>query len=127
MYTSNPYASWQSGSGSYAFPRGAGAPTPSIFGALPFSASAPSSNAPMVAFTFTFNTSILSCSVIGPQNKVYYQIATDTPRPGFTFIHNASSSVVAIVEWQQHPIIEIRNIVPKQYASQWVILNSHGK
>ncbi|KAF4575431.1 hypothetical protein EYR40_004830 [Pleurotus pulmonarius] len=117
MYTNNPYSAWTKGSN---FP--GGAPPPSVFGALPYSSSA--AKAPMVTFTFTFNPSILSCTVTGPQNKIYYRIATDNPTPGFTFVHDGQGKPVVVIEWQSHPIVEIRGIVPKQYACQWLSLSS---
>ncbi|KAL0947815.1 hypothetical protein HGRIS_013886 [Hohenbuehelia grisea] len=127
MHTNNPYAhaGWPNpnpnavGRGS-----GGGSIPPSLLGALPFSA--PSSPSAMIPFRFvSMNPDLLNCTVIGPDNSVHFRIVTDNPRPGFTVVHSAQGQgqAVAVVEWKSHPIVEIRDTVPKQYMGQWLALS----
>ncbi|KAL0960280.1 hypothetical protein HGRIS_011908 [Hohenbuehelia grisea] len=117
MYTNNPYAQWQQGNKS-AFPS-AGA---SVYGALPFSSS--SSKPAIIAFYFDLNPTLFNCVVTGPDNKTLYTIATDSPSPGFTIMADAHGKALVVVEWQSHPIVEVRGVVQKQHAARFLALSS---
>ncbi|KAL0946105.1 hypothetical protein HGRIS_012370 [Hohenbuehelia grisea] len=116
MYTNNPYAHWSHSKST--FPSSA----PSVFGALPFSAS-PSKPA-IISFYFEFNVAIFNCVITGPDNKVLYKITTDNPAPGFTIMTDAQGQAMAVVEWQAHPIVEIRGLVKKQHTARFLSLNA---
>ncbi|KAJ6459972.1 hypothetical protein C8R45DRAFT_1056190 [Mycena sanguinolenta] len=122
MY-SNPYTQggWQSSSNPRASSSSNTVPQPSLFGALPFVTPNP---IPMfVSFRFTsFSPSILNSTVMGPQGKTYFRVSTDVPTPGFTVITNSTNQPTIIIEWRKHPVLEIRDIVPKQQSSQWLAL-----
>ncbi|KDQ34213.1 hypothetical protein PLEOSDRAFT_1030439, partial [Pleurotus ostreatus PC15] len=99
-----------------------GSSLPSVFGALPFTG--PSTQPAVLAFTFVFNPTIMNSIVTGPDDQPYYRISTDNPTPGFTFIHNTQGRPIVVIEWQAHPVVEVRDIIPKQLASQWLELSS---
>ncbi|KAF8888317.1 hypothetical protein BD779DRAFT_1470343 [Infundibulicybe gibba] len=92
-----------------------GAPTPSVFGALPL-AGTPTPPT-ILTFTFTsFTPNILNCDVYGPRSQRYYSIATGQ---GPTIFHDAQGRQVALVDWQP-PCVEIRGVVTYQRAAQWM-------
>ncbi|KAL4267528.1 DUF6593 domain-containing protein [Pleurotus pulmonarius] len=116
MSNLNPFAQWP---GSGGFPCSS---RPSVFGALPFTG--PSTQPAVLAFNFVFNPTITNCIVTGPDEQPYYRISTDNPTPGFTFIHNIQGRPIVVIEWQAHPVVEVRDIIPKQLVSQWLELSS---
>ncbi|KAF8962579.1 hypothetical protein BDZ97DRAFT_2021739 [Flammula alnicola] len=96
---------------------------PSIFGALPYPTDPEYSN--LVTFYFTsFSPNILNCTVIGPQARVYYRIVTDNQMPGYTVIKNAEGKNVSLIEWQAHPMIEVRGLLSKQHVRTWLGLTA---
>ncbi|KAJ7080166.1 hypothetical protein B0H15DRAFT_940636 [Mycena belliarum] len=119
--TDNPNALGSSGN----FP-----PQPSIMGALPYP-TLPGPPPTLLAFNFAaFNPSILNCTVTGPRERVYFRIATDAPMVGFTVFFNAENQPVAIIEWLESPVLEIRGILSKRPIRQWLELSenqSHRK
>lgn len=120
MSVNNPYAqAWLGGSNS-----GQAAP-PSIFGALPFAA--PSEQSPLLAFQFTaLNPDILNCIVLGPNARHCFSISTSAPtfgQPAMTAIRNDKNEVVAKVEWHQRPVVEVKDMVPRCLASQFLPLS----
>ncbi|KAF7334884.1 hypothetical protein MSAN_02357900 [Mycena sanguinolenta] len=120
MY-SNPFTQggWQSSINPRASSTSNTVPQPSLFGALPFATLNP---IPMFVFfrITSFSLSILNSTVMGPQGNTYFRISTDTPTPGFTIITNSTNQPTIIIEWRKHPVLEIRDIVPKQKSSQWL-------
>ncbi|KAJ8517737.1 hypothetical protein ONZ45_g5097 [Pleurotus djamor] len=90
------------------------------FSATPASFS--SSQTPMVPFSFELNPNVLNCTIMGSRNKVFYRIATDSPKLGVTYIYDAHGSPIVIIEWHKHPILEIRGVIPKQHISHWLAL-----
>lgn len=125
MYTSNPYAQ-----GGWPNPANRNSvnnelsnlPQPSIFGALPFAK--PPSPPKFLTFRFTsFNPNILNCTVLGPKNRPYFQVLNDTPTPGITLLQSMDGQGVAIIEWRQAPIIEVRNIIQRRLVAQWIGLS----
>ncbi|KAH8101187.1 hypothetical protein BXZ70DRAFT_891932 [Cristinia sonorae] len=102
---------------------------PSVFGALPslaISKSVPKSIQPdSVTFTFTsFNTTILNCSVLGPQNRVAYRIVTEATAPSCTVWKDNESRSVAMAQWQPNSTLEIRGITHRQRIKDWLRLSS---
>ena len=93
---------------------------PSIFGALPYPCA--QSNALKLMFT-SYNPSVMNCSIVCAQGQAYYQVITDPHNPGYTVIRNASGKAVALVEWQSHPLVEIRGILSKQPIGDWLKLS----
>ncbi|KAJ6511728.1 hypothetical protein DFH09DRAFT_941796 [Mycena vulgaris] len=120
--TANPNALGSSGN----FP-----PQPSLVGALPFPTRLPGPAPTLLTFNFgSFNPSILNCTVTGPQSRVYFHITTDSPTIGFSVFSDASNQPVAIIEWLQSPVVEIRGILSKRPMAQWLALSqnrSHRK
>ncbi|KAL6300387.1 hypothetical protein BKA93DRAFT_740620 [Sparassis latifolia] len=106
-------------------------PPPSVFGALPSlgTTTAPRSIQPdSVTFQFTnFNTTILNCSVVGPQSRVAYRIVTEATTPSCTIFKDNESRNVAMVQWQPNATVEIRNAAPKQRVRDWLSLSSDQK
>ncbi|KAJ7780866.1 hypothetical protein DFH07DRAFT_950088 [Mycena maculata] len=128
----NPYA--QGGWRNAANPNAPGSsgnfpPQPSIFGALPFptSPSAPT----LLSFSFaSFNPTLLNSTVTGPQSRVFFNITTDSPTVGFSVFRDPATHPVVIIEWLEHPVIEIRGILSKRHTSEWLALSqnrSHRK
>ncbi|KDR80189.1 hypothetical protein GALMADRAFT_62694 [Galerina marginata CBS 339.88] len=123
MYFTNPFESWsEGGQGQSAHQVWSGShPPPSVFGALPY----PSDASAFTTFYFTsFNPNILNCTVVGPQAQVYYRIVTDNHMPGYTVLKNAEGKNVSLIEWQTHPMIEIRGLLTKQHVRTWLGLTS---
>ncbi|KIY49472.1 hypothetical protein FISHEDRAFT_41131 [Fistulina hepatica ATCC 64428] len=102
-------------------------PQPSVYGALPLSV--PPRTVVFQSFTFTsFSPDILNCSVLGPQARPYFRVITDTPTPGFTLIyHYNRGPAVTVTQWSPHAVVEVRDIVKKQRASQWLALAPDGR
>lgn len=115
MYTNNnPFGGWADASSGQ---------TPSVFGALPYPSAPSASN--LVTFYFTsFNPHVLNCTVLGPHSQPYFQVVTDVTMPGYTVIKNVKGSSVALIEWQAHPLIEIRGVLSKQNVGRWLRLSS---
>ncbi|EEB94968.1 hypothetical protein MPER_06135 [Moniliophthora perniciosa FA553] len=110
----NPFSSWNSSSGN----------TPSVYGALP-SAGSPPSLPGVHRFVFTsFNPDILNCTVIGPNTQPHYYIATDSR---FTVLKRTDGKAFGVIEWQSHPIVEIKDLVRKQFSSGFLRLASDGR
>ena len=131
-YNMNPFANggWsQAGNGS-SQPWGDDSDSPpSIFGALPslpISTSIPRSMQPdSVTFAFTsFNSTILNCSVLGPQKRVAYRIVTEATAPSCTIWKDNESRNVAMVQWQPSSTLEIRGVTPRQRVKDWLRLSS---
>ncbi|KAJ6626699.1 hypothetical protein B0H10DRAFT_507207 [Mycena sp. CBHHK59/15] len=124
----NPYAQggWTNSANPNASSSGNIPPQPSLFGALPY----PSQASPptFITFTFTsFNPTILTSIVTGPQSRTYFTVQTDSPTVGFTVLHNAGNQPMVIIEWLKHPVIEIRDIISKRPTSQFLALSSDSR
>ncbi|KAJ7097049.1 hypothetical protein B0H15DRAFT_902392 [Mycena belliarum] len=113
----NPYATWTNTSLKRAVPG-----TPSVHGALPFAGDPNASN--VVTFYFTaFNPTILNCTVVGRNTHPYFRITTDPSMPGYTAVKNLDGKIVALVEWKDRPLAEIRNAFSKKRVSDWLALS----
>jgi hypothetical protein len=113
----NPFGAWADNN------TGGSSSTPSVFGALPYPSDPAYAN--MVNFFFTsFNPNILNCTIVGAQNRPYYTIVTDGQMAGYTVIKNSSGHKVSLIEWQSRPMVEIREVLSKQYIRSWLALNS---
>ncbi|EEB88319.1 hypothetical protein MPER_13903, partial [Moniliophthora perniciosa FA553] len=53
-----------------------------------------------------------------------YYIVTDPQQPGYTILRDVQGKSVALVEWQAHPLVEIRGVMSKQYVRDWLKLSS---
>ncbi|KAJ7732037.1 hypothetical protein B0H16DRAFT_1861238 [Mycena metata] len=115
----NPFAHGWNAPGS----SGNTVPQPSIFGALPYPTR--STSAMFMSFVFTsFAPTILDSTVVGPKSKIYFRVRTDVPTVGFTIIHNSANQPMIIIEWLQHPVIEIRDILSKRETASWLPLSA---
>ncbi|KAF9453484.1 hypothetical protein P691DRAFT_658466 [Macrolepiota fuliginosa MF-IS2] len=130
MYTNNPYAQggWYNPANPQTINTERSANThaaqPSILGALPYPF--PSTGGPQhLTFHFTYSTtSILNCSVYGPASKKYIEVSTDmNQRPHVTVFRKYDGSVLATIEWQQRPLVEISGVLGRQYVAQWLPLS----
>lgn len=129
MYINNPYAQggWTNTANSHSINDGGWGsllPYAPTFGALPSStAGAPPS---ILTFHFTnFNPDLLNCTIIGPQNRVYYKV-TPGP-PGSTYVQKPDNSSILYIEWHQSPVVEVREIIPRQPVKQWFSYATDGK
>ncbi|KAJ6616764.1 hypothetical protein B0H10DRAFT_2389546 [Mycena sp. CBHHK59/15] len=114
----NPYATWSSSNSKRVVGQ-----VPSVHGALPFAADPSISN--LVTFYFTaFNPTILNCTVIGRNTFPYFRITTDSSMPGYTVVKNTDGKKIALIEWKDRPLIEVREILSKQMVSQWLPLSA---
>jgi hypothetical protein len=117
----NPYATWSNSNVRRAVPG-----VPSVHGALPFSADPSASN--LVVFHFTaFKPSILNCTVIGQNTYPYFKITTDPSMPGYTAVKNPDGKTIALIEWKDRPLVEIRNVFSKQRVSEWLPLSPDAR
>ncbi|KAF4618791.1 hypothetical protein D9613_010007 [Agrocybe pediades] len=112
MHLNHPFGSWAEqgqGQGSWS--------TSPVYGALPY----PSDSSNFTTYYFTsFKSDVLNCNVINQQGHLAYKIVTDNTMPGYTVIKNAEGKNVSLIEWQSHPMIEIRGLLTKQYVRQWL-------
>ncbi|KAF7342249.1 Auxin efflux carrier [Mycena venus] len=116
----NPYATWSNSNVRRAVPG-----VPSVHGALPFTADPTASN--LVVFHFaSFKPSILNCTVLGKNTYPYFTVTTDPAIPGYTAVKNADGKPMALIEWKDGPLVEIRGILPKQRVSDWLTLSGDG-
>ncbi|EAU89377.2 hypothetical protein CC1G_11073 [Coprinopsis cinerea okayama7 len=112
MYYNNPFGAWAESSSA------SGA---SVFGALPY----PTDPANLQTFYFTnLNPTIFNSTVVGPRAQPCYQVATDAQNPGYTVIKNAEGRSISLIEWQQHPYVEVRGIVSKRAIGSWLRLSA---
>ncbi|KAJ6468250.1 hypothetical protein C8R45DRAFT_838113 [Mycena sanguinolenta] len=115
----NPYATWSNSNVRSAVPD-----VPSVHGALPFAAQSSSVSSNALIFYFTaFEPSILNCTVIGQNTFPYFKITTDASLSGYTVIKNTDGKPVALIEWKERPLVEIRNVFSKQSVSNWLSLS----
>lgn len=116
----NPFGAWASGSQQIT-PN----PAPSVFGALPYTGIATSTD--LVTFYCTsFKPSILNCVVVGAQNQVHYRIDSSGDMQGYSVITNTADVKIALVEWRAPPLVELRGVVRKQPVNQWLKLSPNG-
>ncbi|KAF7369300.1 hypothetical protein MVEN_00257900 [Mycena venus] len=102
-------------------------PQPSVFGALPDPYRSRAPKPALIPFTFTsFRPNVLNCTVTGPQSRVYFRITTDTPTVGYTVFFDSAGQPVTIIEWRNHPVVEIRGILSKRSTSDWLPLSQNG-
>ncbi|KZP26365.1 hypothetical protein FIBSPDRAFT_678942, partial [Athelia psychrophila] len=115
-----PYSNWNTdSSGAYA--------SPSVVGALPYTNSPYplSPGGDLATFTFTaLNPTILNCTVLGPNNRVYFSVSTDASMAGYTVLQDANSRNIALIEWQSTPLLEARGLLQKQPINNWLRLGS---
>lgn len=107
----NPYNVWMPAT------RGDSEPPPSVFGALPYTNPGTSSQTQNenLAFTFTsFNTTVLNCIVLGPNNTPQFQICTPS-MPGYTVLNAKNGTRLAAVQWAHSGSnIEVPTLIPSQ-------------
>ncbi|KAJ7246365.1 hypothetical protein C8J57DRAFT_726515 [Mycena rebaudengoi] len=85
----------------------------------------PLSSPSFLKFTFLFpDATILNSAVIGPDSRPCFYVTTDSCTSGISLIQNANSQNIAIIEWRQHPVVEILEVIPKRHSSQWLKLSS---
>ncbi|KAJ7636475.1 hypothetical protein FB45DRAFT_1024595 [Roridomyces roridus] len=113
----NPYCAWSNTQVRHAVPVAT-----SVHGALPFAADTCTSN--MVSFQFTaFNPTILNCTVLASNMTAHYRITTDFSMAGYTTLKNQDGRNIALIEWRRDkPLVEIRNMVVKQFVAHWLKL-----
>lgn len=126
MYSSNPFGSWsQAGNGHSrnTLWGPAAAHSPSIYGALPYLA--PPSAATLTTFYFTYlNPGVLNCTVMGSDSRPLFYVVTDSSMPGYTVLRGLNGKNVALIEWQAHPLVEVRGLICKQAVHKWLGLSS---
>ncbi len=129
MYTNNPYAQggWSNPANNLSVNDGSWGtllPQAPTYGALPSSTSGTPPST--LTFYFTeFNPDLLNCVVVGPQSKVYYKVIPGPP--GLTYVQKPDNSSILCIEWQQHPMVEVRDIVPREAVGQWMLPAADGK
>jgi hypothetical protein len=121
MYANHPYSSWHNaGNVQPQWGNGSEQP-PSVFGALPSPTFPSKSN--LVTFRFTsFNPTILNCDVVGPNSFPYFRVVTDSSMRGYTVLQREGKNI-ALVEWQDHPQVEIRDKMSKKAVSRLLSLS----
>ncbi|KAJ7698063.1 hypothetical protein B0H17DRAFT_927786 [Mycena rosella] len=70
----------------------------------------------------SFSPTIMNCIVVGPQSRPYFRIE-DAPILGVSVFQNSNGQNIALVQWHQHPEVEIRNIVTRQRTSEMLSLS----
>ncbi|KAF7375804.1 hypothetical protein MSAN_00470100 [Mycena sanguinolenta] len=81
----------------------------------------------LLSFTFaSFNPNILNSTVTGPQSHLYFRITTNSSKATCTALFDATGNPIAIIEWREQPVVEIRGILSKRRASQWLTISKNG-
>ncbi|KAJ3781170.1 hypothetical protein GGU10DRAFT_390819 [Lentinula aff. detonsa] len=123
MNITNPYAQaqWANSSSEHAS-------APSLFGALPFPSSPLRPSIHLFHFT-NLNPDILNCTVVGPKSIPYFRVSNNNPSPNFTLFQNREGRSIAIIEWigSAGPVVEVRDIIHKQFVATWLQLTSDRK
>ena len=65
--------------------------------------------------------------VVGSQQQPLFYFVTDQHMPGYTVLKDGEGRNVALIEWQNKPLVEIRGILSKQRAKDWLRLSSDGR
>lgn len=100
----------------------ASADTPSLLGVLPSTPMATTSE--LITFHITaFDPTILNSKVYAPHSRQILRVVTDSAAPGYTVWKDNSDRNIALVKWQEHPAIEMRNAVPRQNVGDWLLLS----
>ncbi|KAF9073996.1 hypothetical protein BDP27DRAFT_1214976 [Rhodocollybia butyracea] len=124
----NPFSGWAQVGSESSFLRDNNAIASSTFGALPYVNSPPPPASDLVTFYITsYDPDILSSKVIGPNQHRYLHIVTDPNNPRYTVFQNAHGKSVALVEWQSRPLVEIRDVMSKIPARDWLRLTPDGR
>lgn len=100
---------------------------PSIFGALPTAtiANARTMQPDSVLYKFTnCNTTILNCSIAGPQGRTVYRVVTESGAPSSTIFKDNDNRNVAMVSWQPNANVEIRGVASRQRVRDWLRLSA---
>ncbi|THV04713.1 hypothetical protein K435DRAFT_648706 [Dendrothele bispora CBS 962.96] len=75
----------------------------------------------LLTFSFTsFCPDLSNCAVMGPHQQPYLFISTDLQRPTYTIFHDAQGGVIAYIEWQEQPMVQIRDMVSKCRVTDWL-------
>ncbi|ESK92488.1 hypothetical protein Moror_4525 [Moniliophthora roreri MCA 2997] len=101
----NPSSSQHSSSGA----------APSIYRALSSAGSPPGLR------RLVFYPDILNCAVIGPDTLPHYYVVTDSQ---ITILKKTDGTVFGVIEWQNNPTVEIKDLVRKQPATKFLSLAS---
>ncbi|KAJ7933285.1 hypothetical protein B0H13DRAFT_1592466 [Mycena leptocephala] len=103
------------------------APTPSVFSVLPTLpyTGQPNTSPNVIKFTFSpSNGTVLNSFINGPQLEFYFHVTTDSTTTGFSVVQNSTCESIAMIEWHNHPIVEIfGGIVSKRNSAQWLKLS----
>ena len=43
--------------------------------------------------------------------------------PGYTTIRGLDGKGLALIEWQEHPLVEVRGVFSKRRTKEWLALN----
>ncbi|KAF7330041.1 hypothetical protein MKEN_00268200 [Mycena kentingensis (nom. inval.)] len=124
----NPYAhgNWPNSNNPNASRPSGTVPQPSIFGALPYPTPTGGPAPSWMNFRFS-GAGPLNCTVTGPHGgttRTYFTVRTEKHgnAPGFTVVTDHTNQAVVAIEWGQHAVIEVRNIVSKRPTGQWLAL-----
>lgn len=120
----NPFFGWpQAGQGGSTLRDANNGFAPSTFGALPFGQPLPTAD--LITFQISsFSPDILNSTVVGPNQQTYMRIVTDPQNPTYTLFQRSQGRSCALVEWQRHPLVEIRDVMSKRPARDWLHLNA---
>ena len=120
----NPYNVW----GTIPTPPGS-EPAPSIYGALPYVSPQPHSSSHIFTFT-SLNPSITNYNILGPNNLSQFLVFTDPALPAYTLLKSSRDGRnLGLIEWKSsgHTEVELRHIVPKQRANQFLRVSSDNR
>jgi len=82
----------------------------------------------LVTFSFTsFSPDLNNCVVMGPHQQPYMYITTDLRWPTYTIFQDVQGEIIALIEWQDHPLVEIRDVVSKCRVADWLSLAADRK
>ncbi|KAJ7663436.1 hypothetical protein B0H17DRAFT_1211688 [Mycena rosella] len=110
----NPFATWSAARTAPGVPL--------LQGMLPVAPAHPAAN----LFFFHFmkaGPTILNSTVTGLNSYPYFSVTTDRSLPGYSAVTNPDGRVIALVEWKDRPLVEIRDVCSKRRVSDWLALS----
>jgi hypothetical protein len=93
-----------------------------LYGALPYSI--PQAKQTVNFYITSFKPTILNSIIIGPDQRPIMYVVTDPQMPGYTIFRNVRGQSVALIEWQTHPLVEVRGVFSKRRVKDWMKLSA---
>ena len=86
--------------------------------------SVPTSMPELVLFNFSpILRDSINCTAFAPHSRPFLYFASYTTPEEHTACKDHAGNNIAVIEWGAHPIVQIKNLVPRQYVQAWLKLS----